>query len=504
MRRSKTSSLLLLGVLALVASALQIGPAASQVEAEIDDLEARRDEIGVELAQIDTDLQLTEAELEVLDRERAAAEVQIELTADDLERAVHARREPASTRVEIAIVGFTQGDPRENALLDEVLALQGSDEGSRARELYTAVIDDAQTRLESAEEVIREVAARVEVDRATLADVVERQETAEALRIELGQRRTELTLELEQAVARIELLRSLEDTHILTGLTTFEDPTRPALAVKIDNVVAARPQAGINQADIVYVEEVEGGLTRLAAVFHSTAPAEVGPIRSMRTGDFDLLGQFNSPLFSNSGGNRIARQLLRQSTLVDVGAGTLGGDLYYRTARPAPHNLFTNPGNLWSIAVTDDLPTGLPLPIFRFRTADEPLNGQVSPASGVDIDYGQTTVSYDWNGTGWDRSQDGSPTVDTAGVRTSPTTVVIQITQYGVSAADPTSPEAVTVGRGDVYILTDGQVTRGFWRRGEDAIDQPIEYVDESGNFIAILPGRTWVEMPREGDAVIR
>ncbi|MEM8705155.1 MAG: DUF3048 domain-containing protein [Actinomycetota bacterium] len=503
MHRTKTSLSMLLLAFALAAGAVVAAPASGQVEAEIETLEARRDEIGIELGQIDTDLALTEAELEVLDREREAAEVQIELTADDLERAVDARREPAATRVEIAIVGFTQGDPRENALLDEVLALQGSDENTRARELYTAVIDDAQTRLENAEAGIRAVAERLETDRVTLADVIERQEAAETLRTELGQRRTELTLELEEAVARIELLRSLEDTALLTGLTTFDAQARPALAVKIDNVSAAWPQAGINQADIVYVEEVEGGLTRLAAVFHSTTPEQVGPVRSMRTGDFDLLGQFNSPLFANSGGNRIARQLLRNSTLVDIGAGS-NGDLYFRTSRPAPHNLFTNPGNLWSVAVTDDLPTGFPLPIFRFRDADAPIRGDVAPATGVDIDYGQTVVSYDWNGSGWERTQDGTPTVDTAGVRTAPTTVVIQITRYTASAADLQSPEAITTGRGEVWILTDGQVTRGFWRRDEEAIDQPIEYVDAAGNFIEILPGRTWVEMPRDGDAVLR
>ena len=503
MRRTTTSLSLTLLALAVLAGVFAAAPASGQVEAEIETLEVRRDEIGIELGQIDTDLALTEAELEVLDRERVTAEVQIELTADDLERAVDSRREPASTRIAIAIVGFTQGDPRENALLDEVLALQGSDENTRARELYTAVIDDAQTRLERAEASIRDVARRLDDDRATLADIIERQQAAEQLRSELGQRRTELTLELEETVARIELLRSLEDTALLTGLTTFDSQARPALAIKIDNVTAARPQAGINQADIVYVEEVEGGLTRLAAVFHSTTPAQVGPVRSMRTGDFDLLGQFNSPLFANSGGNRTARELLRESTLIDVGAGSRG-DLYFRTSRRAPHNLFTNPGNIWSVAQTEALPAGLPLPIFRFRDPGDPINGRVSPATGVDIDYGQTTVSYDWNGTGWDRTQDDSPTVDTNGVRTSPTTVVIQITNYTVSPADLESPEAITTGRGEAWILTDGQVTRGFWRRADDAIDQPIEYVDAQGNFIEILPGRTWVEMPREGDAVVR
>ena len=244
MRRTTTSLSLTLLTLAVLAGVLAATPASGQVEA----LEVRRDEIGIELDQIDTDLALTEAELEVLDRERVTAEVQIELTADDLERAVDSRREPASTRVAIALVGFTQGDPRENALLDEVLALQGSDENTRARELYTAAIDDAQTRLERAEASIRDVARRLDEDRALLADVIGRQQTAEQLRSELGQRRVDLTRELEETIARIEHLRSLEETALLTGLTTFDAQTRPALAIKIDNVSAARPQAGINQA----------------------------------------------------------------------------------------------------------------------------------------------------------------------------------------------------------------------------------------------------------------
>ncbi|MEM9468449.1 MAG: DUF3048 domain-containing protein [Actinomycetota bacterium] len=498
MSRTRTTTLLLVSF-AVAASLAATSPATGQTEAEIGELEVRRDEIAAELVRIDGDLQATETELVGLEDDLEAGRVAIELIADDYERAVDERREPATTRVEMAIVGFTNGDPRQNALIDEVLALQGSDENSRARELYSAAIDDAQRRLEDADERLRGIAGELTDARAVVTDLLADQEATETTRTELGQRRAELAVELEEVIARIELLRSLENTAILTGLNTFDDPNRPALAVKIDNVTTARPQAGINQADIVYVEEVEGGLTRLAAVFHSTTPGEVGPVRSMRTGDFDLLGQFNSPLFANSGGNRITRNLLAESTLVDIGAGG-NSDLYYRTSRPAPHNLFTNPGNLWAEGRGEDFPTGLPLPIFRFRAPGDPLAGTVvEPASRVDIDYGQTTVSYDWDGSGWARTQDGAPTVDTDGVRVAPTTVIVQITSYAQSPADPRSPEAITTGRGDAWILSDGQISLGFWRR--EAPDQPIEYVDINGNFIEILPGRTWVEMPRREGA---
>ena len=101
--------------------------------------------------------------------------------------------------------------------------------------------------------------------------------------------------------------------------------------------------------------------------------------------------------------------------------------LRFRTSRRAPHNLYTRTrATSGQSPRPRRSPAGLPGTIFRFPPGD-PIAGTVSPATEVDIDYGRTTVSYGWNGTGWDRTQDGSP-VDTDGIRTSPTTVVVQIT----------------------------------------------------------------------------
>ncbi len=468
---------------------------------EIGQLEQRRDEIVLELGRLDVELAELESQLMDLDAAIGDRWVGIELVADEIERTVDSRREPAATRVEIAIVGFTAGDPRRNAMLDEIQVLEGSDEPSRRRELYSAVIDDAEDRLSAINDQLVALTENLNEARTALAEAEAARDGAEAVVGETGTRRSELAIELDETVRRIEFLASLENRAILTGLTTFDDPTRPALAVKIDNVGAARPQTGINQADIVYVEEVEGGLTRFAAVFHSTTITEVGPVRSMRTGDFDLLGQFNSPLFANSGGNRGARRALGESTLVDIGAAS-HSSLYYRSGRAAPHNLYTNPLNLWSVGSGPDYPTSTPSPIFRFREPGDSIPGNPTPASGIALDYGQTTVEYGWNGTGWDRTQDGSATVDAAGVRAAPTTVVIHFTSYVPSAADLRSPEAITIGQGEAWILTEGQVVRGFWRRAE--ISDQTEYVDGSGNLLTILPGRTWVEMPRIDTVTLR
>jgi len=477
-------------------------PAASQIDpAKIDQLQQRRDEITLELAQADAEITALEAELVDLDDTIDDRRVGIELVADEIERTVDSRREPESTRVEIAIVGFTNGDPRRNAILDEIEVLEGIEEPSQRRELYRAVIDDAQARLDAIDDQLVDLGGELSVAREALLTAEVDRDATEAVYNQAGVRRSALAVELDDTQREIEFLASLENRAILTGLSTFDDPTRPVLAVKIDNVVAARPQSGINQADIVFVEEVEGGLTRLAAVFHSTGADEIGPVRSMRTGDFDLLAQFNSPLFANSGGNRGSRRALGESTLIDIGAAT-HSELYHRSGRAAPHNLYTNPFNLWSVGSGADYLTSTPSPIFRFRDPGEAISGDPTPAGGVTLDYGQTTVDYDWNGTAWARSQDGSPTVDAAGQRTAPTTVIIQFTSYVASAADARSPEAVTIGNGVAWILTEGQVVQAHWRRND--LGDQTEYVDGSGNFITILPGRTWVEMPRADTVALR
>lgn len=476
-------------------------PAAGQIDpGEISQLEGRRDEIVTELATLDTQIVQAGADVDDLVALIDRREIEIEITADRIAITADSRREPARTRSEIALAGYTAGDPRGNALLTEIQTLEGDDSGSRRREFYSAVIEDAQGRLDAIDAALIALRTDLATARSRYDEAKNQKLAAVGALATLGDNRTALALELDDVRQRIVRLRSLENHSILTGLTTFDDPNRPALAVKIDNVRAARPQSGINQADLVFVEEVEGGLTRIAAVFHSTGAEVVGPVRSMRTGDFDLLGQLNSPLFGNSGGNRVARALLVDSTLNDVGASSKPEGYYRDNSRNAPHNLYTNTFNLWTIGA--DLETASPSPIFNFRSPQEPINASARPVGGVVVNYPRSRVEYSWDGTGWRRSQDGSPTVDTTGLRTAPTTVIVQFVNYGISAADAESPEAVSLGDGTAWVLTDGHVVDAVWRRPELA-DQ-TEYVDADGRPITILPGRTWIELPRPESATLR
>jgi len=476
-------------------------PAAGQIDpGEISQLESRRDQIVGELANLDVEIVQAGADVDQLTALTDQREIEIELVADRIAITVDSRREPAKTRAEIALAGYTAGDPRGNALLTEIQYLEGDSSADTRREFYGAVIDDAQARIATIDSSLVALRSDLAGARGRLDATRNDRTTASAALSALGEHRTALALELDDVKQRIVRLKALENHSVLTGLITLDDPSRPALAVKIDNVPAARPQSGINDADIVFVEEVEGGLTRLAAVFHSTGAKVVGPVRSMRTGDFDLLGQLNSPLFANSGGNRGARAALAGSTLNDVGASSKPEGYYRDNSRSAPHNLYTNTFNLWTIGA--DLPASTPSPIFTFRKPGDAIHQTARPAAGATINYPRSRVEYSWNGTGWDRTQDGSPTVDTTGKRTSPTTVIIQFVDYGVSAADAESPEAKSIGVGTAWVLTDGQVIDATWRRPE--LTDQTEYVDKDGRPIAILPGRTWIELPRADGAVLR
>ncbi len=114
---------------------------------------------------------------------------------------------------------------------------------------------------------------------------------------------------------------------------------RRILAVKIDNIVYARPQTGINSADIVYVFPVEGGLTRFMAIFSSHVPPVIGPVRSARQDDLGLLHQFGRPAFAFSGAQPELLPVVERSHIVDLYAGRVNG--YFRNfSRIAPYNLY--------------------------------------------------------------------------------------------------------------------------------------------------------------------
>jgi predicted small lipoprotein YifL len=295
----------------------------------------------------------------------------------------------------------------------------------------------------------------------------------------------------------------------LTGLA-LKHPLiawRPPLAVKIDNIDTraehARPQAGIVTADVVFEEIVEGGITRLVAVFQSQLPPRVGPVRSARTTDPMMLGQLGRPMLAWSGGNAGVVSAVHNSSLIDMGFDAHPPAYSRDSSRRAPHNLFADVKALYAAAPKDAPPAK---PLFNYRNTGEKMLPTAKKATGVTIDFGgvasvRVTYQYDPHVDGWRRGQNGTTHVDDQGNVVAPRNVVILFTNYLPSPADARSPEAQTVGSGEAWVFTKGRVIGGTWRR--DAANLPYGLTDLQGHPIELTPGKTWIELPHPGSAKV-
>lgn len=277
---------------------------------------------------------------------------------------------------------------------------------------------------------------------------------------------------------------------------------RPALFVKIDNHRLARPQAGINQADILFEERVEGNTTRLAAVFHSHDAPVVGPVRSTRTTDVHLQALFGRPVFASSGANDGVLGVLRNAGVLDVGHNVSGGGFRREAGRRAPHNLMAEPAVLYQKA--GELPPP-PAPIFQFRAEGEGLALGAVPSAGVNLSYGGPQVSrFTWDAqrAGWVRHHGGDVHVDEAGEPVAPKNVVVLETVYDFSGrAGQSVPHGVTTGEGGAMVFTDGHVIGGRWVRPGPG--DPIQLLAGDGSPIKLTPGQTFIVLPPPGGAVV-
>jgi hypothetical protein len=287
----------------------------------------------------------------------------------------------------------------------------------------------------------------------------------------------------------------------LTGLP--RDPAAPpraVLIVKIDNAPKARPQAGINDADVVVEEGVEGGVTRFATLFHSKDAASVGPVRSARSTDLLFAQQLGRPLFSYSGANDVFAALIRKAPLVDVGVGRFPAIYRRQAGRPSPYNLFSETSAMFASAPDEKTP---PAPLFSSRAAGEaPPEAGSEPAPRVQAVWKlniTTTVVFAWDDASkaFRRSTDGQPHLDAAGTQVAPENVVFQVCGYRntglVDRSGAAVPEAELIGEGEAWVLTGGRLVKGRWSRPTEA--QTTTYTLPSGEPIKLTPGRTWLEL---------
>ena len=284
----------------------------------------------------------------------------------------------------------------------------------------------------------------------------------------------------------------------LTGEELDEQFERPVLAVKIDNASAALPPDGIEDADIVFEEEVEGGITRFLALFHSKDPEEIGPVRSGREADVDLLPQFK-PVLALSGAARQVEKMFRDADITFFQEGE-ADDAFYRVPdRVAPHNLFADTEKLW--AAGEDLP--LPEePVFEFDTSTPSDGKKAAQARMVFSNFADATWTYNGSKERWERDQNGSPHTTADDKTIAADNIVIMRVQSRQgnrkdSAGNPTV-ELDVVGKGQAVVLRDGESFKAKWSK--DSPEEPLEFRTRDGDPLPLRPGQTWIEILPVGD----
>jgi hypothetical protein len=276
-------------------------------------------------------------------------------------------------------------------------------------------------------------------------------------------------------------------------LTGLPDPLsaaehRCAVTVKIDNTPEAHPHYGLEQADVVYEEVVEGGITRLAAIFNSHAPDRVGPVRSVRRTDQSLVWPLRG-IFAYSGGAPYAIASIDTAPVTQLDETRAGSMMFRDDSRQAPHNLYAHVDQMYA-RCTDPAPP----PLFVYRSSNTKPAG--TPVASVHIGFqAGFAVTWTWDAPGrtWERSIFGTPEIAASGVTLTTPNVVVMFAQYaggvGVEGA-----EAALTGSGSAWVFSAGRVMKGTWNRPDKT--RPALLVDAHGHAIVLTPGPTWVELP--------
>jgi hypothetical protein len=282
----------------------------------------------------------------------------------------------------------------------------------------------------------------------------------------------------------------------LTGLGA--SPKGPVVAVKLDDTAAGRPSLGVDKADVIYVEEVEGGLTRMVAVFASAKP-NVRAVRSIRPSDPELLGQYGSIIVVASGGGKKALATLDQSTLHSVINDR--GQVGFRRdpSRPSPYNVISDLAKV-SASVKAD---GVRNVGFSWAARD-PRLAAAKRVVTVRTRVGLTPVAFVWDAAlaRYVRTVDGRRILTGNGAPVAKPNVLVQ---YCEIVADPTdhdvnkNPTMFTksVGTGRVVLFRDGKRITGTWSRPD--LGAPTTFADAAGKPLLFAPGGTFVALVRPG-----
>lgn len=287
-------------------------------------------------------------------------------------------------------------------------------------------------------------------------------------------------------------------------LTGRAGPTGPVVAIKIDNAPSARPlQHGLQAAQVVYEELVEGGTTRYMAMYVGASDTDIGPVRSARDTDVELLGQYGKVLFGFSGANRGVLAHIDAANLVPVPDERYDGAYTMRGRRVEAYNFYTTPQRL--IAAAPARAADLTDVGFRFGPAPAggvPVSGRLMTAFST---YTKNYLAWDAARGGWHVQVNSWLVQGTDGAAVAPANVLVQFVPLRagryVDVLGNNSPDSATIGSGRAVLLRGGTRYDGTWSRS--GLTAPTTWTGADGKPLTLAPGQTWVLLvPQTSDLV--
>jgi hypothetical protein len=261
------------------------------------------------------------------------------------------------------------------------------------------------------------------------------------------------------------------------------------LIAKIGNTFPERPATGLASADIVYLIPVEGGLSRIMAVFSSHYPRVIGPVRSAREDDLDLLRQFGRPAFAWSGAQPRLQRVVPHARIVNLFAGTTSG--YFRSPnRVEPYNLYANTGTLLKHARHASVARDI-----GFRFGSPPPGGHRVKSKSVSYPAASFRFTWSPHRHRWLVSMDGFPATSVGAGRLAAPTVVIQQVVVGLSRfleqGPMMPPDAHSVGSGTAVVLRNGKAYHARWSR--PSANGGTRFTTDSGKPMTFARGPVWI-----------
>ena len=297
-----------------------------------------------------------------------------------------------------------------------------------------------------------------------------------------------------------EILPDRAVTNVLSGR---EGSNGPVLVVKIDDTTQAHPQIGLEDADIIYIEQVEGGLTRLAAVFSSVIPQRIGPVRSARISDIEILSQFGRVAFAYSGAQNKLLPVIAAANLQDLGAQRQSPTIFTTDPnRTQPYAMVLRADLLMQLIKDKDFQIDSAKNVgFAFG----PLPEGGVPTDEVVMHWPAATYSAAWSvdESRWLLSHNNVVNLADSGFVLGPSTLVIQMVSIVPSEykdkVGGVTPFSQTVGSGKAYVLRDGQRFATTWNRPFPEGGTTFTLAD--GTVMNFDPGQIWIALTdREPD----